>query len=133
MVASVHRLQLVHSATSMMRFHFCMGLLVLLRSPDGAKRHPGPQLPHFASLNAGYIHFAGTSDAAFSVSFTAQSFSIAANVADMCSMRRSQTSICTSELAPAGEGVDLVCVRSGVSRLRQPPRSTDLPGSPIGS
>src|SRR5215475_1667619 len=24
------------------------------RSPDGAKRHPGPPVPHFASLNAGY-------------------------------------------------------------------------------
>ncbi len=38
-----------------------------------------------------------------------------------------------AQLAPASEWVDLVCVRSGVSRLRQPPRSTDLPGSPIGS
>ena len=35
--------------------------------------------------------------------------------------------------APAIECVELVCVRSGVSRLRQPPRSSDLPGSPIGS
>src|SRR5262249_897313 len=24
------------------------------RSPDGALRHPGPPVPHFASLNAGY-------------------------------------------------------------------------------
>src|SRR5262249_55386595 len=133
MVASVHRLQLVHSATSMIMFHFGMGLLAFLRSPDGAKRHPGRQPPHFASLNAGYSHFAGTRLAAFKLSLISRSFSIAAKVADMCSTRRSQTSICTSELAPASECVDFVCVRSGVSRLRQPPRSTDLPGSPIGS
>jgi hypothetical protein len=24
-------------------------------SPDGAKRHPGPRVPHFAWLNAGYL------------------------------------------------------------------------------
>src|SRR3977135_1291131 len=53
--------------------------------------------------------------------------------ADPYTMRRSPTSICTSELAPASEWVDLVWVRSGVSRLRQPPRSTERPGSPIGS
>src|ERR1700730_769881 len=78
-------------------------------------------------------HFAGTRLAAFRVSFTWRSLSIWAKAPDTCSMRRSHTSICTSELAPASEWVDLVWVRSGVSRLRQPPRSTELPGSPIGS
>src|SRR5258707_11888201 len=82
---------------------------------------------------AGEDHFAGTRLAASSTRLTALSFSISANTADMCSVRPSHSSTSTNALAPASEWVDLVCVRSGVSRLRQPPRSTDLPGSPIGS
>src|SRR6202140_2822514 len=103
MAESVHRLQLVHSATSMIMFHFFM------------------------------VYFAGTRLASLSVRLISLSFSIAANTADICSVRPSHSSICTSELAPASEWVLLVWVRSGVSRLRQPPRSTDFPGSPIGS
>src|SRR5262252_4331257 len=149
MVASVHRLQLVHSATSMMRFHFCIGLPAesALPPPCGGglgwgvvavvhnRTTPTLTPPHKGEGNRNAIHYhlAGTRLAALSVSWISRSFAIAANVADMCSMRRSHGSICTSELAPASEWVDFVWVRSGVSRLRQPPRSTDLPGSPIGS
>src|SRR5262245_65255035 len=100
MAASVHRLQFVHSATSMMRFHFCMD------------------------------YFAGTSDASCSVRLTTLSFSIAAKVSDMCSVRPSHSSTCTNACEPANECVDLVCVLCGVSRFKQPPRSTDFPGSP---
>src|SRR5215469_1409734 len=78
-------------------------------------------------------HFTGSRCASLSVRLISLSYSGAAKAADMCSVRRSHSSISTSELAPASEWVLLVCVRSGVSRLRQPPRSTDLPGSPIGS
>src|SRR5258708_2553477 len=81
----------------------------------------------------GEDHFAGTRLAASSTRLTALSFSISANTADMCSVRPSHSSTSTNALAPASEWVDLVCVRSGVRRFRQPPRSTDLPGSPIGS
>src|SRR5204863_9479276 len=78
-------------------------------------------------------HFAGTREAALSERFISASLSIRAKVSDMCSLRPSHSPPCTRELAPAMEWVDLVCVRSGVSRLRHPPRSTDLPGSPRGS
>src|SRR5499425_3558289 len=78
-------------------------------------------------------HFAGTNCASFSTRLILASFWMVANVADTCSVRRSHSSISTSALAPASACVDLVCDLCGVSRLRQPPRSTALPGSPIGS
>src|SRR5215475_6980955 len=78
-------------------------------------------------------HFAGTSAAALSVSRTCRSCSMRAKVSDMCSIRPSHNSTCTNDWAPASEWVVLVCVWCGVSWLRQPPRSTDFPGSPIGS
>src|SRR5207237_4123543 len=87
----------------------------------------------FAIRHSPPNHFAGTSWAALSDSRTALSFSMRAKVSDMCSVRPSQISTCTSAFAPAMECVDLVCVRSGVSRLRHPPLSTDFPGSPMGS
>src|SRR5215208_3961003 len=165
MLDSVQRLQLVHSATSIIMFHFFIRLLQIAAAHAQASIYPPvvprkrgtitrfasvdrPALPHlrehgvwvpaFAGTTAdvsGFriTHFAGTRCAAFSESRTSSSLSISAYVSDICSVRRSHSSTCTSELAPASEWVDLVCVRSGVSRLRQPPRSTDLPGSPIGS
>src|ERR1700709_1985975 len=108
MAESVHNWQFVHSATSMIMFHFFMTLRFL-------------------------YHFAGTKCASCSVRLISLSFSIAAKVSDMCSMRPSHTSTCTIDCAPASECVVLVWVLCGVSRLRQPPRSTDLPGSPIGA
>src|SRR5437773_2694122 len=116
MAASVHRLQLVHSATSMIMFHFFIG--------DCSEAAPLDKLTRY---------FAGSRCASLSVRLISLSLSAAAKAADIYSVRPSQSSIWTSALAPASEWVVLVCVRSGVSRLRQPPRSTDLPGSPIGS
>src|SRR5882724_6306457 len=90
------------------------------------------------SLFAQY-HFAGTSVGVFwaargfAVSLVSLGLSRLAKAAETCAVRRFQNSICTSALAPASACVDLVCDLCGVSRLRQPPRSTDLPGSPIGS
>src|SRR3954470_9559286 len=148
MLDSVQRLQLVHSATSMIMFHFFMRYshwpFARISVSSSAKADdpvitelPGvldARLRGHDSLWCGMvIYFAGTRCAAFRLSRISLSFSISAYVPDMCSVRRSHNSTCTSELAPASEWVDLVCVRSGVSRLRQPPRSTDLPGSPIGS
>ena len=90
-----------------------------------------------AALRAGPVmtvnYFAGTSSASFNVRLISLSFSIAAKVSYTCSMRRSHNSTCTSECEPASECVVLVWVLCGVSRLRQPPRSTDFPGSPIGA
>src|SRR6185369_8210587 len=111
MAASVHKLQLVHSATSMIMFHFFMTL-----SPR---------------------YFAGTSGAGLrrTRGFFAAALLCAApaKAAEMNAVLPSHGTTSTSALAPASECVVLVCVRSGVSRLRQPPRSTDRPGSPIGS
>ena len=56
--------------------------------------------------------FAGTNCASLSVRLISLSFSMAANAADICSMRPSHSSICTSELAPASE-----CVRLGLRAL----------------
>src|SRR5215203_626458 len=149
MLDSVQRLQLVHSATSMIMFHFFIALLSLafarISVSSSAKADdpvitagPGVLDARFRGHDVQaccvrHLYFAGTRCAAFRLSRTSLSFSISAYVPDMCSVRRSHSSTCTSELAPASEWVDFVCVRSGVSRLRQPPRSTDLPGSPIGS
>src|SRR5258705_1319834 len=80
-----------------------------------------------------FPHFARTRLAAFRDSFTCRSLSIWAKAPDTCSTRRSHTSIWTSQLAPGSEWVVLVWVRSVVSRFRQPPRSTEGPGSPVGS
>src|SRR6187200_1106240 len=81
----------------------------------------------------GCIYFAGTNCASCSVRLISWSFAIAAKVSDMCSVRPSHSSTCTIDCEPASECVVLVWVLCGVSRLRQPPRSTDLPGSPIGA
>src|SRR5262245_20613779 len=167
MAASVQSWQFVHSATSMIMFHFFIAplsesvgwatarngyrtisyfpaplptictsaLLVALMVGKGARDLSQSQLgalrlcPPYASTN----HFAGTSCASRSVRLISASFCMAAKVSDTCSVRRSHSSISTSALAPASACVDLVCDLCGVSRLRQPPRSTDLPGSPIGS
>src|SRR5436853_7684549 len=107
MVASVHRLQFVHSATSMIMFHFFMAMLAYLA---------GTRTGGFFALTFGSLGL---------VSFA---FSAPAKACDRCSVRRSQSSISTSALAPASACVLLVCDLCGVSRLRQPPRSTDLPG-----
>src|SRR5580704_1825552 len=119
MVASAHSWQFVHSATSMIMFHLAM------------ENSEYFSLPDFGEGEENY--FAGTRLAASSVRLMPLSRSSSAKVADMCSVRPSHSSTCTSALAPASEWVDLVWVRSGVSRLRQPPRSTDLPGSRMGS
>src|ERR1700730_17018592 len=153
MVASVHRLQFVHSATSMIMFHFFMAhtFVGLQGSPslrsfprtresslcqialtfDEAK--PGSPRPR-GRAEEGRHHFAGTNaDGTLALRLTLGSGFASANAAEMCSGRRSHGSTSTSELAPAKACVDLVCERSGVSRLRQPPRSTVLPGSPMGA
>src|SRR5579883_3003174 len=107
MVASVHRLQLVHSATSMIMFHFFIG----------------GSLRYFAGTSVGgafCLRAASCLISAFGSSLPV------AKAAARCSVRPSQGSISTRALAPASACVDLVCERSGVSRLRQPPRSTDL-------
>src|SRR5262249_24295710 len=134
MASRVHKLQLVHSATSMTMFHFFIAMLFYLAiacvpyrdQRVAASRPPGDD-------GAGRHHFGGSRCAPFSVRLISTSCSKAAKAAYMCSTLRSQSSISTRELAPGSEWVLLVWVRSGVSRLRQPPRSTDLPGSPIGS
>src|SRR5215470_4555629 len=147
MAASVHSWQLVHSATSMIRFHLDIAtpvepsfethrcaMLLAMRTENIDRPHPEEAAKRPSRGWQRLIHhFAGTRLATSPMRSITFCFSISANTADTCSVRPSHGSTSTNALAPASEWVDLVWVRSGVSRLRQPPRSTDLPGSPIGS
>src|SRR5439155_9784986 len=134
MADSAHNWQFVHSATSMIMFHFFIGHSLLgappLRRAFGAPQDEAllhlhrlilrrPLLRPSRRMGDGPNHFAGTSCAASSarlisassLSFAVmESFSIAAKVSDMCSMRPSHSSTCTIDCAPASECVVLVWV-----------------------
>src|SRR5262249_29417181 len=111
----------------------------LCQDREGRVQDQAPLVGDSEAVDPTRPHLAGTSTGgslAFWRGFFSSglaSFSIAANASDMCSVRPSQGSICTSALAPASACVDFVCDLCGVSWFRQPPRSTDLPASPIGS
>src|ERR1039458_6361831 len=58
---------------------------------------------------------------------------VSAKASERYSVLPSHSSISTRPCEPASACVDLVCERCGISKLTTPPRSTDRPGSPIGS
>src|SRR5450631_563486 len=78
-------------------------------------------------------YFAGTRCAVLSLLRISSSLSISAKASEMYSVLPSHSTISTRPCEPASACVDLVCERCGINRLTTPPRSTDRPGSPIGS
>src|ERR1700686_886195 len=124
MVARVHRLQFVHSATSMTMFHFFMACTFSdfssarrdlrsfprTRDPAFAESHrlwigqsPGPRVRGDERGEAP-CHFAGTSVGAAGLRLALGSGLAVAKAAETCSARPSQGSISTRELAPAKIG-----------------------------